>query len=566
MTIKIIKNYEFNTDDLLGTGSFAVVYKGRNIETGKTYAIKKINIEKIKTDYNSSKITRSIKYEIEIMKLMNHQNILHLEDVIYEDIYVYIIIEYCAGGDLLTYIKKRRKMEKKMSENEIQEISIQLVEGLKYMHYFGVIHRDLKPQNILLSEEPSMKCDVGFKNVIVKIADFGFAKIMDCDEMAQTICGSPIYMSPEILSAQSYTSKTDLWSLGVIIYEMITGTQPIHASNIMELHEKQKYINQIKLPTNIDVSSECRNFVSSLLIVDAISRISWENLFDHQWITKTKGISIVDATRCGVDISSAPARIQCEVEQMTPPNYADFRKCSSHNSSDEGTDCEKHGSREIYKVPAIELLKSFEILTTKENDCNRKIVVVGSEDDVIQELIKWGEIIETLCEIGKRKLLIKHFPEGLMILEHSIVVGSIILNVVSEYLQSTNKISSETECKDESVLIFSSGHAKMEILTVNISKKIEECEKISSNYKQYKTSKCKPLIKLLFDYAVSFEKQGMMEIKIDNYINAKEHFTCAIRIFESISPFVNEKEKMAIEKHIITLNFRLKNVNKIIGD
>lgn len=258
-------NYIIGTNEI-AKGAFSKIFIGYHKHTKNKVAIKEILISNKK---NSKKY---IKREIEIHKKLNHINIVKLYDVIYESSKIYLILEYCQHGSLSNFQNKRA-----MNEIYIQNFIYQLAQALKYLRDMKISHRDLKPQNLLV-----------YDYTTIKLSDFGLSKQynefnMDND-LKQTYCGSPMYMSPELLNSNSYDTKSDLWSIGVIIYEMITGTLPYRVKNLKQLIRISK--TPIVLPDKFkdNISSDCLDLLSKLLDVDSKSRISWDNFFNHQWL------------------------------------------------------------------------------------------------------------------------------------------------------------------------------------------------------------------------------------------------------------------------------------------
>ena len=245
----------------IGKGSFSKVYKGYNIITGDTVAIKKIDLEM------SSTMIKRLKMEIEIMKTLNHDNIVKLYDVFYDEYYAYLIMEYSYCGDLSKYLKGRP-----LKEKYAQKFAKQLASAMKYLIQRNIIHRDIKPQNILV-----------FNKNTIKLTDFGFARYFDKGTMVETLCGSPLYMSPEIIKYKKYSNKADLWSIGIIFYEILTGKPPYKARTHYELAKKIEN-NPIFLPKLIPLSSNCSNLLYKLLQKEADNRISWDDFFNHNWI------------------------------------------------------------------------------------------------------------------------------------------------------------------------------------------------------------------------------------------------------------------------------------------
>ena len=247
----------------IGRGSFSTVYKGINQNNNEEVAIKKINNKGL------TKMRGYIDKEIHLMKNLNHRNIVKLYDVLYDfnnTDEVYLILEYCCNGNLTTFLGCNG-IDENMAKNYLRQLS----EGLKYLKENNISHRDLKPQNILINKEN-----------ILKIIDFGFAKSIESCNIADTFCGSPLYMAPEILTYKKYTDQADLWSVGVILYELLTGYTPFCASNIYDLVDKIKN-NEVIIPNYINLSSECKHILFSLLQKDPRNRISWKEFYFHPW-------------------------------------------------------------------------------------------------------------------------------------------------------------------------------------------------------------------------------------------------------------------------------------------
>lgn len=252
----------------IGKGAFGTVYKGYHKTTRQEVAVKEISVSNVRN------IDKKIKTEIGLMKsLKKHPNIAKLYDVIIDPKYdnIYLIIEYCAGGDFSKF-----QNHQAIQEIHVQKYMKQLMMGIKHLHQNDVMHRDLKPQNILITKDGN-----------IKLTDFGHAKKIKPDDMAKTYCGSLLYMAPEIIKNdgnEKYSTKTDLWSIGCIFYEMLTGSHPIRVEKHSELISKID--DPIVLPDRLIVSDEAKDLLFSLLKVDPDERISWENFFNHTWFQK----------------------------------------------------------------------------------------------------------------------------------------------------------------------------------------------------------------------------------------------------------------------------------------
>jgi serine/threonine protein kinase len=263
-----VGDYVVNKHDI-GGSKCSRVYVGEHKKTKKVVAIKEIKVDG--KNYNK----QNIKSEINIMKKLHHPNIIEFYDVVMNDERrcVYLILEYCELGDFHKFQNKRA-----IREIHVQKYMKQLISGLKYLYENKIMHRDLKPQNILVTNSGD-----------IKLIDFGFAKVVESNTMNETFCGTPMYMAPEIFKSREdnkkYTSKSDLWSLGIILYEMITGYPPFHVKHISEL-VKQINEKNIIIPDALEISKECQSLLFSLLEIDPEKRISWKNLFTHPWFER----------------------------------------------------------------------------------------------------------------------------------------------------------------------------------------------------------------------------------------------------------------------------------------
>jgi len=284
MTSRIEDYIYFNKK--IGKGSFSRVYKGYKVGLpDKLYAIKKM-------EYDPD--NQRLKQEIEVMKNISHSNIVKLYDVIYQEDSMYLILEYCKNGDLSKYLKNRP-----LKEEYAQKYLKQMVSALKYLISKNIIHRDLKPHNILVTD-----------NYELKISDFGFARYFESNTLVDTLCGSPLYMAPEIMKNKNYTIKSDLWSVGIILYEMLTGFPPYKVKTIYNLIKSIDQ-NKINLPTHITISNECNDLLFKLLVKEPEDRINWEDFFNHHWLSLefTTESMIVDNKMLDFSISESFPRM-----------------------------------------------------------------------------------------------------------------------------------------------------------------------------------------------------------------------------------------------------------------
>ncbi|PBK63726.1 other/ULK/ULK protein kinase [Armillaria solidipes] len=305
----------------IGKGSFATVYKGYHEETHVQVAIKTV-----KRDNLSAKLFENLQSEIQILKSLSHRHITKLTDIVRSEHHIYLIMEYCSGGDLTGYIKKRGRVETLeyipspgaapqyyphprtggLDEVVLRSFLRQLARALKFLRHHNLIHRDIKPQNLLLKpatpEELAKGHPLGVP--ILKVADFGFARSLPSAMMAETLCGSPLYMAPEILGYNKYDAKADLWSVGAVLYEMAVGKPPFRAQNHIELLKKIEHSKGIKFPdedpqstagksggggsADLPVPNDIKKLIRALLKQKPVERANFDDFFSSQAMAKSK--------------------------------------------------------------------------------------------------------------------------------------------------------------------------------------------------------------------------------------------------------------------------------------
>ncbi|PSN54418.1 hypothetical protein C0J52_10975 [Blattella germanica] len=277
--MECVGDYEYNSKDLIGHGAFAVVFKGRHRKIPNfVVAIKSI------TKKNLSKSQNLLGKEIKILKELtelHHDNVVALLDCKETAHNVFLVMEYCNGGDLADYLA----IKGTLSEDTIRLFLCQLAGAMKALHAKGIVHRDLKPQNILLSHSHTgEKSYPPPQEIRLKIADFGFARFLQDGVMAATLCGSPMYMAPEVIMSLQYDAKADLWSLGTIVFQCLTSKAPFHAQTPQAL--KQYYEKNANLAPKIPsgTSPELADLLVQLLRRNARDRIPFDSFFNHPFL------------------------------------------------------------------------------------------------------------------------------------------------------------------------------------------------------------------------------------------------------------------------------------------
>ncbi|XP_019219366.1 serine/threonine-protein kinase 36 isoform X1 [Oreochromis niloticus] len=290
---------------LVGEGSFGRVYKGRRKGSGMVVALK--FMPKLGRSENQ---LRSLKREIEIMRDLRHPNIVQLFDSFETETEVVIVTEY-AEGQLFQILED----DGNLPESQVREIACQLVSALYYLHSHRILHRDMKPQNILLE-----------KSGVVKLCDFGFARAMSVSTLVLTsIKGTPLYMSPELVEEKPYDHTADLWSLGCILYELHTGAPPFYTNSIFKLVQLIVK-DQVKWPETM--SSTCTSFLKGLLTKDPQKRLSWPDLLYHPFVAD--GVLVLPATNVSrpLTVTPSPDMLALKLQQVaekTVPASAESR-------------------------------------------------------------------------------------------------------------------------------------------------------------------------------------------------------------------------------------------------
>ncbi|XP_061043399.1 serine/threonine-protein kinase 36 isoform X2 [Eubalaena glacialis] len=252
---------KYHVLEMIGEGSFGRVYKGR-----RKYSAQVVALKFIPKLGRSEKELRNLQREIEIMRGLRHPNIVHMLDSFETDKEVVVVTDY-AEGELFQILED----DGKLPEEQVQAIAAQLVSALYYLHSHRILHRDMKPQNILLA-----------KGGGIKLCDFGFARAMSTNTMVLTsIKGTPLYMSPELVEERPYDHTADLWSVGCILYELAVGTPPFYTTSIFQL-VSLILKDPVRWPPTI---SPCfKNFLQGLLTKDPRQRLSWPDLLHHPFI------------------------------------------------------------------------------------------------------------------------------------------------------------------------------------------------------------------------------------------------------------------------------------------
>ncbi|KAI8031921.1 Serine/threonine-protein kinase ATG1t [Camellia lanceoleosa] len=259
---------EYILKEKLG-GRMSTVWKAEHRTRGQAVALKQVSL---------SNLTRTLKIsldcELNFLSSVHHPNIVRLLDVFQAEGCVFLVLEFCAGGDLASYIRLHGSVQEQVARKFMQQLGA----GLNVLNSHHIIHRDLKPENILLSSPHS--------DAVLKIADFGLSRILHPNDHAETVCGSPLYMAPEILQFQQYDAKVDMWSVGVILFELLHGYRPFHGrTNVQILQNVQSCsclpFSELILP---GLHPDCVDMCSRLLSIKPEIRLSVDEFNRHEFL------------------------------------------------------------------------------------------------------------------------------------------------------------------------------------------------------------------------------------------------------------------------------------------
>ncbi|WEW59532.1 Serine/threonine-protein kinase [Emydomyces testavorans] len=298
--------------EVIGSGSYATVYQGIHNKYRSCVAIKAVKMALL-----NPRLKANLKLEIGILKELKHPHIVALIDCDESSSRIHLVMEYCALGDLSLFLKKRdtlsqhqltRDMIAKypnptaggLNEVIVRHFLKQLASALEFLRTRDLIHRDLKPQNLLLNPPPASYTKglltiipyktredsftplVGVDSLpMLKIADFGFARSLPSTSLADTLCGTPLYMAPEILRYEKYDAKVDLWSVGTVLFEMVVGRSPFRAGNHVDLLRKiEQGDDNVRIPVQAEASVPLKKLIRSLLKRNPVERLSFRDFFE----------------------------------------------------------------------------------------------------------------------------------------------------------------------------------------------------------------------------------------------------------------------------------------------
>ncbi|KFK36038.1 hypothetical protein AALP_AA4G069800 [Arabis alpina] len=247
----------------------STVWLAKHIVTGEEAVLKCFNLSKLNLN-----LRNCLNNELEFLSSINHPNIIRLIKVIHEADFLIMVMEYCNGGALSSYIRCNGKVDEHIAKRFMKQIGA----GLEIIHDNHIIHRDLKPENILLA-------GTGDESVL-KIADFSLSRKLLPGKYLETVCGSPFYMAPEVLQFQRYNEKADMWSVGAILFELLHGYPPFRGNNNVQVLKNIKSSTCTPFSRLIlqQLHPDCIDVCSRLLCINPATRLSFDEFYKHNFL------------------------------------------------------------------------------------------------------------------------------------------------------------------------------------------------------------------------------------------------------------------------------------------
>ena len=370
----------FNILSKIGEGSYSTVLKVQRIEDGNIYALKRVKFYKL-----SDKEKENALNEIRILASVKSKNVISYKEAFFDekDSSLGIVMEYADNGDLFQLITERKKTKNYFTEQEVWKVFIQLLNGLKALHDFKILHRDIKSANVFL-----------FKGGICKLGDLNVSKVAR-KGLGYTQTGTPYYASPEVWEEKPYDSKSDIWSLGCVMYEMITLRPPFQAKSMEELYKK--VMRGIFPKLSSKYSEDLSDVIKLMIQVEAGARPSCEELLKMPMITKrieffnnNKDIDITEEQNEAINKKfellktiMVPNKLENLGKNLPKPNYETEGNIRSFQNNNRNVH-KQYGSLNLSNTDLLPNIKKDKIIIKNNYDKNRKSIIAENCKERIQ--------------------------------------------------------------------------------------------------------------------------------------------------------------------------------------
>lgn len=405
---KVVENYILY--ETVGAGQYGKVYRAKNSKTNETVAIKVVPLEKFNQVPKLEEFTSN---EIKTLARINNINVVKFIEMLKTANNMYLVYEFCDGGTLEDILQRKHHL----SEADSIKIFKQIINAFKAIYKENILHRDLKPSNIL------------FHNDVIKIADFGFCKKMSSsNELTFTMVGSPIYMAPEILKGYPYNIKADIWSLGVVFYEMLFGVCPFEdktLSGLIQRIDNQALIMHKEINC---ISSSTEGLLRKMLTLDYKNRIDWEELLNHSLFGEESDKSSTTSTTT-IDETKSTISNGTNSGNVTTINTNDVKNITTNGNNYNTTTTTNNGN------------------TTTNPSTNGNVKIdtnsVNNYNDELQSTVYHKEvIIRTLMKERNKIVFVSNLLHAILelnIVQKSSIVGFLLLKKINYMIDTLKK-------------------------------------------------------------------------------------------------------------------------------
>jgi serine/threonine protein kinase len=385
----------------LGSGSYGRVYLIKHNKTNEEYALKVIDKKKFKQMYGKVDI---IKNEISIHSKLIHENIIRLYNAYKDENSINLIMEYAKSGNLFELLSKPEN-KKGLDEQRAFDYFIQVVNAVYFLHQNNIIHRDIKPENILIG-----------KKGLLKLCDFGWAKELNLENRS-TFCGTMEYMAPEIVGSENYDFSVDIWSLGILLYELIFGHSPFKAKNMKSVILN---IKSHDLTYEKPISLECRNLIEKLLNINPQKRLKIKDILEHPFVKKYSKNYLLRKNAEFNYNSNGDNKYLDLINNKNIYNTSAKKEISKDTEKDEYDEYIKTRCNTKYihsKTRSIFQISHFnnknDILNEKNNNNKDNLKKNKSVYNIINDNIKKVRTTKDCCKTDKKLLYIEKFRDSL---------------------------------------------------------------------------------------------------------------------------------------------------------
>ena len=413
-------------EKFIGKGGFGEVWKVIHKKTNLTYVIKVID----KISIYEQKLVDQMNREIEMMYKLNHPHVMKLVNHFEDDDKFYMIMPYAAKGQLYSLLRRQVRFDQRTTAQYMRET----IEAVRYLHSFSpkIIHRDIKPENLLLDE-----------NYRIKLSDFGWANYQEENQLRKTFCGTPEYLSPEMIRKTGHNYLVDIWTLGVLLFELLAGYAPFTGANQSELFMN---IKKLKINWPIDFPPLAKNLVTKILKLNPKERLSIEEISNHTWFEKNPPLRPV-LTNYLTDekeileshlINVSPDSVKEEIKDIVNPNKKRkfstlrTRKMSYNNSEFKDIVSQLQKDYDVIKKENEELINKNKIYEIENNLIKTEIMEIkdSKNEEESEEIKKLKE------EIEKNKILLNEKENQLNEKKKEL---NELLNKIKEYEKDKDK-------------------------------------------------------------------------------------------------------------------------------